>query len=252
MVDFYIHQLKGSEIGNFINATPTIYSLYNHYKEKIPVNFDSPHVEQMFLDWDAIRIIGKKGVRTKGLRKLFHSGMTNTQQPDWLWMHQKIRRELGIKNSCVPHTYVDTPKPFLEGNYVVLLRGCLHNSAWKRHKECGDEIYRYMIKKVPYKIIFVGSDYDVNVINKMKQWNLNHEVYLNDTRKTLALINGAKFIIGNDTGMYHAAGAMNKHIFVLWKSTNFKKNKSPGKNCFYSFSKNWVSDFDRWLNANIR
>lgn len=247
MIDFYIHQLKGSEIGNFINTTPLIATLFKHYKEKIPVNFDTPLVRDMFLHWDKIEIVSKKQIKNRGLKRLFHCGITNSKKPDWMWLHEKFCNQLGVKVKKIPHTYVDKIPTFLKGDYAVILRGCHHKSVWKRHKECGDNIYKYIIRRVGRRVVFVGSDYDLPTINRMRKWKPNHLIYLNDTRKTLSLINGARFIVGNDTGMYHAAGALNKYIFVLWKTTNFRKNRSPGKNCFFSFPGNWQTDFDEWI-----
>ena len=56
------------------------------------------------------------------------------------------------------------------------------------------------------------------------------EYYTNDIRQSLALIRDAKLIISNDTGLAHAAGAMNKEIIIFWKDTMLPKNGNPGKN----------------------
>ena len=55
-----------------------------------------------------------------------------------------------------------------------------------------------------------------------------------------------KYIISNDTGMYHVAGAFNKPIFVMWKDSPFEKNISPGEACFFSRKGKWLEDFKRW------
>ena len=43
----------------------------------------------------------------------------------------------------------------------------------------------------------------------------------------MSILRQCDSFISNDTGLYHVAGALKKSGLVLWKKTNFIKNKSP-------------------------
>ena len=47
--------------------------------------------------------------------------------------------------------------------------------------------------------------------------------------KMRAMIREADFIVCNDTGLAHAAAAMNKPMTILWKNTSLPKNGNPGR-----------------------
>ncbi|MGA1871585.1 MAG: glycosyltransferase family 9 protein [bacterium] len=187
---------------------------------------------------------------THTLKLLFGSNLTNARIEDWRYIYQKICAKLGMKPGKIPHTYVDTYDYSLKGKYVVIVRGMV-SDVWREKKDPGDEIYKHMVVRLQskgYKLVFIGTDADYSRnINRMERWVENKVVVLNDIKKSLGLLYNADFIISNDTGMYHAAGALNKRIFVMWKDTLFKKNKSPGKNCIYSMKGNWKKDFEQWI-----
>lgn len=253
MVDnYYVHQTRGYAIGNFINCTPTIQFLANHYNQKIKVMFHDKVVEKMYSNCPFIQIIDAK--EAEGLECLFSSRMVNALIPDTHYIFKKVTRKLKIKASIseMPHTYVDSkpvPKEYLKEKYVVVLRGHAPGSGWLDKKDPGDEIYKYFLSKLnqKYQIVFIGADVDYErYINYMKDWVNDPKVELNNIDKSLGLINGAKFVIGNDTGMYHVAGAYNVPVFVFWKDSLYPKSKSPGKRCVFSFKGNWYNDFDKW------
>jgi ADP-heptose:LPS heptosyltransferase len=250
--NYYIHQVKGYAIGNFINCTPTIQFLANYYQTKIKVLFYDKIVERMYLNCNFIEIITEK--EADDLILLFSSKMVNALIPDWQFIFKKVIRKLRIKasNKDIPHTYVDTkiiPKEYQNKEYVVILRGHAEGSGWLDKKDPGDDIYKYFLEKISqkYLIVFIGADIDYDrYINYMKDWVQKSNIELNDIEKSLGLILGAKFIIGNDTGMYHVAGAYNRPVFVFWKDSLYPKSKSPGKGCVFSFKTNWYNDFDKW------
>ena len=88
--------------------------------------------------------------------------------------------------------------------------------------------------------------YYQSFINKMEVWCNKPIVILNDMRKTLGALNNASFIIANDTGMYHASGALDIKTLVLWKDTFFVKSKCPGLSCTYAFEDKWSLEFNNW------
>jgi len=253
--ELYILQVKGYGIGNFINCTPTIKYLSNYYKQKIPVYFDNKIIQHMYEQCSFIQIIDQQEADKK--RCLFTSALVNGWIPDWKFVFKKVmkRQRIKFKVKDMPHTYVDsypTPKNYVTKKYVVIIRGMVeYNPYWIKMKDPGDDIYRYIIEqlKKDYSIVFIGSENDYNHnIRRMEQW-CKGGVELNSIQKSLGLIEGADLVVANDTGMYHAAGALNKKAFVMWKKTLFNKNKSPGANCFFSKNKKWQIDFDEWMNS---
>ena len=240
------HQLWG--IGNFIMCTPTLETLSDHFNRPVPVYFELPHIAEMFLDCPFIEIINRKQAKQRDV--LFSSAMVNEEMEDWKYIHQLVTGHLDIQVDTIPHTYVDMcKKPSeIEQKYCVIIRGGVNNS-WFSDKEPGNEIYKYIIEKVSPErnVVFIGgsSDYE-RFICEMKGWIPRSIVILDNIRGSLGAMAYADFVVTNDTGMYHAAGALNKDIFVLWKHTNFIKNRSPGENCRFSFIGDWESDFNEW------
>ena len=110
------------------------------------------------------------------------------------------------------------------------------------------------MKHIPekYKIVLVGNGHDFKRdLSRMSEWDRRTVVVKDDIRKAISLIGGAKFVVSNDSGLYHVAGALNKDIFVIWKQTPMEKNRSPGVNCFFSKEGNWKNDFNEWVKTKI-
>jgi ADP-heptose:LPS heptosyltransferase len=254
--NFYVFQHKGNGLGNFIMCTPTIITLHQHYKQKITVHFSDEYMYDLFKDWDVIEATTKT---PSGKTKLFGSNLINQKIPDWQFIHNTITKQQNIYGQYpVPHTYVPcfdiTEKEFPKDSYVVLIRGCFKGSIWASKKNPGDDIYNYIMKNIPekYKIVLVGNGHDFKRdLNRMSRWDPRTVVVKDDIRKAVSLICGAKFVVSNDTGLYHVAGAINKDIFVIWKQTPKEKNRSPGVNCFFSKEGNWKNDFNEWVKTKI-
>lgn len=246
---YYIHQGISGGIGNFINLTPSIQILYEYFKEPIPVYFCTNYIEQMYTPWKKIipctDIKDKKRILSTSVnKKLRKSGI-----PEWKYKCLQICETFNIKYKNIPHTFVPKYDIKTYNNYIVIARGCL-GAKWLKKKDPGDKIYKYILTILTnkYPIIFIGGEKEREQIFKMNNWIQNKGyVYINNIEKSIALVYKCTFMISNDTGMYHVAGSFNKHIFVLWKNTSLSKNKSPGKNCFYSKKENWYNDFKNFL-----
>ena len=245
-MNFFVRQLKGAEIGNFVNTTPTIISLYDHFKQPIPVKFDSAYVKELYKDWDKIKVIDD----TSGLTQLVHSGEHNHHSiNEGIRRHHVVMDKLGIKCNEVPLPYAPSLNTKLDGEYVVIARGCIDHprAGWKQHKEVGDDIFKNIMSKIDLPIYIVGNTADYKrSLHRMKNYGKDVKYCLDDIREVVSLITGCKYMISNDTGLYHVAGALNKNIFVIWKDTPFKKNQSPGKGCFFSHKGNWEKDYINW------
>ena len=250
---YFAHQRYDYGVGNFINCTPTIKTLSTYFKCKVPVVFDSLHVADMFKKCDFIEIINRKDIGDKKI--ILSSNMVNQLVPDWEYLHNTICEKLNINIKIIPHTYVDThlkPPEITEKKYCVIVRGVAAGGVpfWLPKKDPGDEIYKKIIDdlKNKYQIVFIGSSSDNNLfIKRMNKWVDNPIIILNDTKKSLGSLQHSELIISNDTGMYHASGALNKKILVLWKDTNINKNKSPGINCLFSHKNNWWKNYQEWI-----
>ena len=245
----YVQQLKDWGIGNFINCTPTIQMLAEFYKCPISVFFESNVVRDMFLDCNFINIL----IEEPQIKPLFTSAMVNRNIPDYVYIQNQIKKTLNIKTTKTYHTYVDNvvlEKHISNKPYVVFARGCA-GPHWEKAKEPGDDIYIHIAKKVlnhGLDVILIGSNLERDKLERINE-NINNrgQLILNNVRTSLALINNAEFVVANDTGMYHAAGALNKKTFVIWKDTPFEKNQSPGQYIWYSRKDKWNHDFDLFM-----
>ena len=255
MIDFYVHQTKGFNLGNFVMCTPAITSLHTHYNKPIPMVFNTPYLENMYRDWDAIEIITQAEATNRRLRRLFSTSLTNTVIEDYKFIHNTVCGMKGIKTDEVPWTYAPKLTQSGQSEYVVIIRGCLPGGSWADHKFIPDEYYKHCLDNIDMTIKFIGSTNDYNeylsdLIEYAKKSN-KVEVILDDTDQILREINGAKYIVSNDTGWYHIAGALDKPIFCMWKDTPYTKNLVPGDNCTYSRKGDWMNDFDTYIKGEI-
>jgi hypothetical protein len=244
--DYCVVQRRQWAIGNFIMCTPTIKALSVYYNKPINVYFETPVVSQMFEKCIFINIINKIGDR----KVIFESNMNNQKIPDYEFIYNQVFDKQGITRGTIPHTYVDSynpPKGLIEGEYILIIRGANHNQSptWKNLKDVGHDIYRKIIddlQQYDKQIVHIGNQQDYNEYIKPIATK-DSIVIVDDIKKSLGCINGASTIIANDTGMYHAAGALDKHMFVMWKDTNLIKNMSPGNDIMYSNKGNWWGDY---------
>ncbi len=249
MLNFYIYQRKNLEVGNFINCSASIMALFNKYQEKIPVYFDTPVVRDMYLKSPYIEIIEKDQIGDR--KQLFSSLLHNQSIPDFQYIFNTIDKLEDFDNKEVPHTFVDNvPCPYdKDAEYVVVARGCLSTRPDKiLAKDPGDEIYKLILEEIgkTSPIVFIGGEKEREVIDRMASWDIYPVIEVGDIRRSIGIINGSQFAVMNDTGAAGIAGALNKEIFIIWKDTNFNKNRNPGKNNFYSFQPNWFKDFMEW------
>ena len=245
---YFIRQLRGQELGNFVNTTPIIQTLYSMYNEPIPVVFDTSYIAELYKNWNKIKIINLD--EAKHLTQLIHTGEgTTLNKPEYISRHNEVMRRLNKTSQTIPHTYVPS-KIDSSGDYCVIARGCIdaEHAVWKDKKEVGDEIYKYIIDRINIPIYIVGNTADYKrSLHRMQSDNVTF--ILDDINTCVSMIAGSKYFISNDTGFMHVASALNKESFVIWKHTPFEKNKTPSSKTTYSKIVNWYTDFDRWIDA---
>jgi hypothetical protein len=246
--NYYVHQHHLFALGNFVMCTPAIKSLSDFYGKPINVLFDTKVVEQMYEKCEFINIIHDKGNK----EMIFESSLVNIEIPDYQFIHNTVLNKLNIPLCEVPNTYVDSyekPSEIPFDDYCLIIRGANHlqDDKWKSQKDIGDDVYNNIISQINLPIVFIGCSKDYKYyISKMCDKVKDPIIILDDIKKSLGAITHAKYIIANDTGVYHASGALDKDLFVMWKNTAFVKNQSPGNSIKYSMKDNWLSDFSEW------
>ncbi len=230
MNKLYIHQTSDYGLGNFINLTPTIKLMADHFGHPILVYFDVEFIRDCFTDCPFIDILDKKPDEMS----YFTTALVNFKNdcPDYIHAYKQVTQRLPLGE--MGHTYVDQAKeiPVRKDNYTLFIRGSGSEHMIYLNKKMPDD--KYYEEYIKGKCVFTGSDGDKKRMGDLFMWRKgdktgsDFEFVLGDVRKSLALIRDAKLIIANDSGLAHAAGAMNKNMIILWKNTLLPKNCNPG------------------------
>ena len=234
-------QTKGWGMGNFINITPAIIWLQMNSTKPIHLYFEEPYLKNLVRDWKLIEIIDKMPDISPTVNSRWANRYNGTC-PDY----QNISNSMGFYGK-IPHTYCDPVEiPLVHTDYVCFIRGSIRGR--EEEKDPGEEIYYHAIKKcteMGLKCVYVGVGYDY------QRWGIDFVnsffSVLDNLRAEMSYIMGAKFLITNDTGLYHVGGAYQKRGFVMWKDTDVLKNATPNQNYYISQKGNWFKDFDRWI-----
>ena len=223
MVNEWIHQVWNYGLGNFINLTPTIKMLSDHLEKPIPVFFDLNFIRECFTDCEFMQILDKKPSTPSLIGSWLINGRNDC--PDYLHVYKEVCNRYPLEGE-LPHTYIDRAEEIhiKEKDYTLFIRGS------------GSENIHYLATKMPdnsfYKeymtgdCLFTGSEGDLERSNGLFD-SMNY--YVGNIRESLALIREASLVVANDSGLAHAAGAMNKNMVILWKNTSLPKNANPGK-----------------------
>lgn len=223
MNNLWIHQVYNYGLGNFINLTPTIKLMAEHFDKPIPVYFDLDFIRQCFTDCEFMRILDKKPDQ----QSLFGSWLINARNdcPDYINVLREVRKAIPLEGD-LPHTYVDQAEEIKinSSGYTLFIRGSGSESLpYLESKMPEDDYYREYFGG---RMIFTGSENDLERSGDLFKDMVCH---VGDIRQSLALIRDADRVITNDSGLAHAAGAMNKETIILWKNTSLPKNGNPGK-----------------------
>lgn len=227
----WVHQVHDFGLGNTISCTPAIEWLSNKHKRPIPVYFDLDFVRDCFLDCPFVEILDSKPKS----EPIFTSVLTGTSwntKPDYQYIFEAVSGEKWNGQRC----YVDQPidESFRDFKKVVtFVSGSgSEDRKYLDTKEIEAATYRAAVKAVRRNgmtPIFVGSEKDL----ARCEWSKDMVCMVGDVRKALGLISISDYVIGNDTGLIHAAGAMNKPMFVFWKDTQLPRCQNSGDRCFY-------------------
>ena len=226
--NIWVHQTELFGLGNFINLTPTIQLLADHLKKPVPVYFDLEFIRDCFLDCEFMEILDEKPKNNP----LFTSGLVNGRNdcPDYIYVYKQVTQSLPLMGA-LPHTYVDQAKEIEAPKFNTLfIRGSGSENKWYlSSKMPRDEYYKeYFAENLAgdYTEAFTGSDNDIKRSGGLFEGMTK---YVGGIRLALALIREADYVVANDSGLAHAAAAMNKPMTILWKNTSLPKNGNPGK-----------------------
>ena len=230
--NIYIHQTELYGLGNFINLTPTIKLMADHFDKPIPVYFDLAFIRECFIDCSFIDIIVDKPNHSP----MFTTSMANFRNdcPDWLYAYKQVTQSFPLYGD-IPHTYVDgadeidAPKV----NTLFIRGSGSENKHYLALKMPYDEYYKHYFAcnlAGEYTEAFTGSEGDIERSNGLFDGMTKH---VSGIRMALAMIREADYVVANDSGLAHAAGAMNKPMTILWKNTSLPKNANPGKRTNY-------------------
>lgn len=237
----WVHQVWNFGLGNFLNTTPAIERLSQRHNRPIDVYFDLPFVADCFRDCPFIDILETKPQS----QPLFTSVLTGTNwntRPDYQFIFENVTGEKWNGQRC----YVDQPKEFepLDRDYAVFVHGAGNETRqYLDTKEIPNHVFTQAVKACKDKgleVVFVGSVNDL----QRNTWMQPYAKGIDNVRHALALISGAELVVGNDSGLIHAAGAMNKPLFVFWKDTQLPRCMNSGENSTYLMKSEWdrISD----------
>ena len=220
----FVLQRKNFGLGNFIMLT----SALQLCGEKVNVYFSNKGIKSLYINCPFINIISKLPsnkpfITSRAPKRL--KGESDSQA----YCRMILKRP--VKD--IPNTYVDRCTDYiLERNYdtkyVALFHGCL-GKIFRKKKDIGAKARQMVIDKVlakGYVPVILGSNSDVK-----RYWSANNlnncvnylgKLYL---RESVSVLNQCDFFISNDTGLYHAAGALEKSGLVMWHQTNLVKNR---------------------------
>ena len=233
------YQHPSFALGNFIMITPAIRRQSEKQHKPVNVYFAKQYVKECFKECSFINPVSKLRDQV-----FVSSNMVNRNMPDYQYSFKKAHKEIWESKY---HTYVDSPSEYDFSNqkYMVVLNG-LAGAAWRKKKETPEHIHRLIKQHSNLPIWFTGSKSDL-VNNSPWMAEVGDVVELDNIRKALAIIRDAQLVVANDTGLAHAAGAMNKKLLVLWKDTPFIKNQNPGINTQYAMKHEWEEQVINFL-----
>ena len=232
MNDIWVYQDERFGLGNTIQLTPTIKMMADHFNKPVPVYFDLKFIEECFVDCPFIEILKDKPDH----RELFGSWLINGRNdcPDYIYVYKEVTKAVHLTGD-IPHTYIDRAEEIEAPKFnTVFIRGSgSEQKIYLDSKMPDDEYYRERFADNlagDYTEAFTGSDKDIKRSGRLFK---GMTLFTGCIRQALALIREADYVVANDSGLAHAAAAMNKNMTILWKNTSLPKNANPNKNCSY-------------------
>jgi ADP-heptose:LPS heptosyltransferase len=236
----------GDGIGNMIMATPMISALYQmeceidiygkpNYENTHHIFKNRPEVNEVLDElsdasaYDAVlaTIGGFNLSKTLINVKRYALAPSNYYNKSEIENNIELARNLGW-DLPTPDTFCgkeNTSRP-LPPNCIALHNGSHPNLVWKRKSYPSfSELVEKILEETDYQPVILGSS------SEHENWMDNDQI-LNFTGKTdilytAGLISECELYVGTDSGLSHIAAALNVPTYVLWGSTNMRKNLPP-------------------------
>jgi ADP-heptose:LPS heptosyltransferase len=146
----------------------------------------------------------------------------------------KTARPLGIKNDGQGLDYFIPADDALKNSDLPMSHwagyvGCVIGGSYTTKKLPADK-WKEFIQQVPYPVILLGGPEDrdfgqliaatdpIKIYNSCGKFNLNESAYM---------VEKAKVIVSNDTGLMHIAAAFKKPVISLWGNTSSSMGMFP-------------------------
>lgn len=236
----WILQEQGHSLSDFINMTPIIKHLFYTYKNKVRVLFEDQYIRKAYEGHHMIECLEEApDLNPFAATSLVH----DSDSP---------RKYIDAFKSLLNIPYMNDMKPFIKhgvpnhnGNYCLIMC-CSTNELEELDDKWPnmDDLVQFARKALArgYGLVFTGSKEDA--IRAKRVTNLC-EVRVGNIRESLDLIAGAGIIISNDNDLTHAAGALDKQMFIMLSEDWGELNS--GQNTFYSRLDNQKEDFENWI-----
>lgn len=146
-----------------------------------------------------------------------------------------IKQGFNIKDKSVFFDFKKTNNDLKE-EYVVFSPSCKNTGRWIKKRwnpKKWKKLEKYFEGK-GFKVIFVGlkKDYNENLLNQIDTSFLGIGL-----DRTAQIIKNCKIFIGIDGGLSHLAGALDKNPFVLFGPADWRRDSPKNAICIYKKSK---------------
>jgi len=218
----YALQEKNFGLGNFIMLTPALQLL----PDKVNVYFHDKKIQSLYRDCPFFNIL-KKRPKNKPFISSRRPYSRKKKESDTL----AYCRILFGDAKSVPNTYIDKCQDYKLDKknikHVAIFHGCL-GTIYRKKKDIGLETRQYIIDSIikkGYVPVILGLDKDAeNYWNKNNLDGCVNLIGMLSLRESVSVLDQCDFFMSNDTGLYHAAGALEKPGLVMWYKTNMIKN----------------------------
>lgn len=219
----WVYQPRSFGLGNFITATPALQDWHRRTGDDYHVYFETPELGDLFSALPGCRPINYKPDAEPWL--MLHRSHLKDGETDYEYYHRLING----KHKIISRPYVDScdlPDPLKTlRRWIAIFVGCAYpdSSCWRSFKlppiRAMDQL-----ALIPDAVI-VGSQSDTRIWTAPAQAIDLRGSY--SLRETVAILQHAKFWVGNDSGLYHVAAASGVPGICLWNRTPMPKNLAP-------------------------
>lgn len=237
-----------SGLGNFIHATPALQFISRITNRPVKVQIQNEYIKNCYLDAEFLDFENAYSSDPSDYLQ-FHEWHPKSLEDDYIYL---FREMTGKEFQFQFPTYIDRPNisRIQEKPYLVLLNGGAKSGIGyefpKKMTRKMLESTLFLADEFNYDVIFLGNDYDLETTqNEMTYFTDYCQVILNDIRFSLSIIDHSALVIANDTGLYHAASAMEKDVIVSTRVPT-RPNGIPSR-CINTMNPHTTyADEDQW------